>query len=193
MKREVLIGMTTGAAFMWGFGAFWISMGLFRGRPSSTRLRVCILCAGIVLAGSVVFLARRALQTPPSHAASTEQQIAAGRDTVKRFYIVFGLELAAILVGVIVLRALHFPEYILCTIALIVGIHFLPLAALFASPIYYGTGLLGCAIGLLGFFMADAAMRQKVVGLSFGLLLWATCLWIVFSASVSSSYLPSRG
>ena len=28
---------------------------------------------------------------------------------------------------------------------------------------------------------------------SFGLLLWATCAWIVFSAAVSSNYLPSRG
>ena len=193
MKREVLIGMTTGAAFMWGFGALWALMGLFRGRPSSTWLRVCMLCAGIVLAGSVVLLARRAAQTPPSHGASTEQQIAAGRDTVKRFYIVFGLELAAILVAVIVLRAFHFPEYISCAIALIVGIHFFPLAALFASPVYYGTGLLGCAIGVVGIFMADAAMRQKVVGLSFGLLLWATCAWIVFSASVGGNHLSSRG
>jgi hypothetical protein len=193
MQREVLIGMATGAAFMWGFGVLWILMGIFRGRSSSTRLRVCMLFAGIVLAGSVVFLARRAAQTPPSHVASTEQQIAASRDIVKRFYIVFGLELAAILVAVIVLRALHFPEYISCAIALIVGIHFLPLAALFASPVYYVTGLLGCAIGVVGFFMADGAMRQKVVGLSFGLLLWATCAWIVFSASLSGNHLPSRG
>jgi hypothetical protein len=193
MKREVLIGMTTGAALMGGFGAFWILIGLFRGRTSSTRLRICMLCAGILLAGSLAFLARRASQTPPSHVASTEQQIAASRDIVKRFYIVFGLELAAILVAVILLRALHFPEYILCVIALIVGIHFFPLASLFASPIYYGTGFLGCAIGFAGFFMADSGMRQKVVGLSFGLLLWATCGWIVFSAFVGGNHLPSRG
>jgi hypothetical protein len=187
MKREVLIGMTTGAAFMWGFGAFWVLMGLFRGRPSSRWLRLSLLCVGIVLAASVAFLAKRAAQTPPSQVALTEQQIAANRDLVKRFNIVFGLEIAAILVAVVVLRALHSPEYILCAIALIVSIHFLPLAALFESPVYYGTGLLGCAIGLVGFFIADTGMRQKVVGLSFGVLLWATCLWIVFSASVSSS------
>jgi hypothetical protein len=182
MKREVLIGMTAGAALMCGFGALWLGMGLFRGRPSSLKLRVCMLCAGIVLAVSIAFLARRASQTPPSHVALTEQQIAANRDLVKRFTIVFGLEIAAILVAVVVLRALHFPEYILCATALIVGIHFLPLAALFESPVYYVTGLLGCAIGFIGFFMADAGMRQKAVGLSFGVLLWATSAWIVFSA-----------
>jgi hypothetical protein len=193
MKREVLIGMTTGAAFMWGFGAFWILMGLFRGRASPTRLRVCLLCTGIVLAGSLAFLTRRASQTPPSHVASTEQQIAASRDMVKRFYIVFGLELAAIMVAVILLRALHFPEYILCAIALIVGIHFFPLASLFASPVYYVTGLLGCAIGILGFFMADSGMRQKVVGLSFGLLLWATSAWIIFSELTGGNHLSSSG
>jgi hypothetical protein len=193
MKREVLIGMTTGAAFMWGFGAFWILMGLFRGGVSSTKLRVCLLCAGIALAVPLAFLAIRASQTPPSRAALTQQQITANRETVKRFYIVFGLELAAIMVAVIVLRALHFPEYISCAIALIVGIHFLPLAALLASPVYYVTGLLGCAIGFLGFFMADAAMRQKAVGLSFGLLLWSTCAWIVVSAFVGGNQLASHG
>jgi hypothetical protein len=178
---------------MWGFGALWLFIGLFRGRPSSRWLRLSLLCAGIVLAGSVVFLARRALQTPPSHVALTEQQIAANRDLVKRFYIVFGLEIAAILLAVVVFRALHFPEYISCAVALIVGIHFLPLAALFESPVYYGTGLLGCAIGLFGFFMADTAMRQRMVGLSFGLLLWATSGWIIFSALTGGNRLGRSG
>jgi hypothetical protein len=193
MRREVLIGMTTGAAFMWGFGALWLLMGLFRGRPSPPWLRICLLAAGIVLASSVAFLARRASQTPSSHVALTQQQMAANRDIGKRFYIVFGLELAAILVAVIVLRALHFPDYISSAVALIVGVHFFPLAALFESPVYYGTGLLGCGIGLLGFFIADAAVRQKAVGLSFGLVLWATAAWIVFFALAGGNRLVSRG
>jgi hypothetical protein len=197
MRREVLIGMTTGmttgAAFMWGFGALWLLMGLFRGRPSPPWLRICLLAAGIVLASSVAFLARRASQTPSSHVALTAQQMAVDREIGKRFYIVFGLELAAILVAVLVLRALHFPDYISCAVALIVGVHFFPLAALFESPVYYGTGLLGCAIGLLGFFIADATMRQKAVGLSFGLVLWATAAWIVFFALAGGNRLVSRG
>jgi hypothetical protein len=86
--------------------------------------------------------------------------------------------LAAIFLSVVVLRLLHYQDYILCGIALIVGVHFFPLAALFKAPLYYATGLLGCAIGFVGFFMADAGLRQKVVGISFGLVLWATAIWI---------------
>jgi hypothetical protein len=41
--------------------------------------------------------------------------------------------------------------------------------------------------------MADATMRQKAVGLSFGLLLWATSAWIIFSAFVGGNHLPTRG
>jgi hypothetical protein len=79
---------------------------------------------------------------------------------------------------VVALRAIHYPDYILCGIAFIVGVHFFPLAALFRTPLYYGTALAGTAIGLIGFFMTDAALRQKVVGISFGVLLWATAAWI---------------
>jgi hypothetical protein len=47
-------------------------------------------------------------------------------------------------------------------IALIVGVHFFPLAPLFRAPVYYVTGFLGCAIGVAGFFAADdIRLRQK--------------------------------
>jgi hypothetical protein len=75
----------------------------------------------------------------------------------------------------------------LCAIALIVGVHFFPLAALFKAPLYYVTGSVGCLIGLAGFLTADNDGRQKVVGLSFGLLLWATSAWTVGSALISNS------
>jgi hypothetical protein len=110
----------------------------------------------------------------------TAQQLATNREIGQHFYIIFGVELAAIFLAVVVLKAIHYPDYILCGIALIVGVHFFPLAALFKAPLYYATGLLGCAIGLVGFLVADARLRQKVVGLSFGLLLWATVAWIAW-------------
>jgi hypothetical protein len=92
------------------------------------------------------------------------------------------------LLAVVVLKAIHYPDYILCGIALIVGVHFFPLAALFRAPVYYGTALAGCAIGLAGFFVADPGVRQKVVGISFGLLLWATAAWIgMYRASLENS------
>jgi hypothetical protein len=180
MDRSILLGMTTGAAFMFTFGVVWLLLGLFRGRPSPAWLRLSLLIVGIALGASIVTLGLRASGIPPAATPLTAQQLATNREIGRHFYLIFGVELAAIFLSVVVLRLLHYPDYILCGIALIVGVHFFPLAALFKTPLYYGTALLGCAIGLVGFFMADAGLRQKVVGISFGLLLWATATWITW-------------
>jgi hypothetical protein len=172
--------MTTGAAFMFGFGIVWLLIGILRGRgrPSGSGIRCtrghrfgCIDRdhghAGVTMLPSA---------TPP-----TVQQIAANREIGRHFYgLIFGAELAAIVLAVVVLNARHYPNHILCAIALIVGVHFFPLAPLFKLPVYYATGLLGCAIGVAGFFVADDRLRQEVVGLSFGFLLWATAAWILW-------------
>ncbi len=172
--------MSTGAAVMFGFGIVWLLLGLFRGRPSPKWLRLSLVAVGIVLATSVVILAMRASKLPFDLAPLTAQQLGLNREIARHFYLVFGFELAAIFLAVVVLNLIHYPDYILSGIALIVAVHFFPLAALFKAPVYYGTALVGCAIGLIGFFMADAALRQKVVGISFGLLLWATAAWIAW-------------
>ena len=188
MDRSTLLGMTTGAAFMFTFGAIWLLLGLFRGRPSPAWQRLSLLVVGIALGASIATLGLRASGIPLSETPLTAQQLATSREIGRHFYMIFGVELAAIFLSVVVLRLLHYPDYILCGIALIVGVHFFPLAALFKAPVYYGTALLGCAIGLVGFFMDDAGLRQKVVGISFGLVLWATATRI---ALVGLSAAPS--
>jgi hypothetical protein len=178
--------MSTGAAVMFGFGIVWFLLGLFRRRPSPAWLRLFLLFVGIALGAAIVALATRASHIPPSTAHVTPQQATTIRDSGRRFYLIFAIELAAIFLLVIVLNSIHRPQFILSGIALIVGLHFLPLASLFNTPLYYGTGLLGCTIGLVGFFIADVDRRQKVVGLSFGTVLWLTAaciLWLGFSAA----------
>jgi hypothetical protein len=150
-------------------------------------VRLAILFGGIVLAASIATLGKCASTFPHRDVPPSAQQMGANRELARQFYIVVGIEFAAIFIVVVVLRALHFPDYILCAIALIVGVHFFPLAALFKAPLYYVTGSVGCLIGLAGFLTADNDGRQKVVGLSFGLLLWATSAWTVGSALISNS------
>jgi len=182
MDRSTLLGMTTGAAIMFGFGIVWLLLGLLRGRPSPAWLRLSLFVVGIALGASIATLGARASRIPRNASPLTVQQVAINREIGRHFYLIFGVELAAIFVAVVVLNAIHYPDYILCGIALIVGVHFVPLAALFRMPVYYATGLLGCAIGFIGFFVADDRLRQKVVGLSFGLLLWATAACIAWTA-----------
>jgi hypothetical protein len=180
MDRSTLLGMTTGAAVLFAFGVIWLLIGLLRGRPSPAWLRIALLVVGIALGASIATLGLRASSIPRHAAPMTAQQVATNRQISLHFYVIFGIELAAIFLAVLVLGALHYSDYILCGIALIVAVHFFPVAALFRAQVYYGTALLGCAIGLVGFLMADSNLRQKVVGLSFGLLLWATAAWIAW-------------
>lgn len=181
MDRSALIGMTIGAVFMFGFGIVWLLLGLFRGWRSSRWATISLLVAGVVLGAAIANLGQQASRRPPNPIPLSRQQVATNREIARHFYLIFGAELAAIALAVVVLNVIHQPGYILCGIALIVGVHFFPLAVLFRAPLYYATGALGCAIGLAGFFVADGELRQRFVGLSFGFLLWMTALWIVWT------------
>jgi hypothetical protein len=178
MDRNALIGLTTGGAFMFGFGIVWLLIGLFRGNPLPIWVKLALLFAGSVLGASLLGLARRAMGAPQS--ALSAPQIEINREIARHFYLIFGAELAAIFVAVIVLSLLKHPDYILCGVALIVAVHFFPLAALFKAPFYYGTALAGTAIGLGGFFIERPELRQRMVALSFGVLLWVTASWVVW-------------
>jgi hypothetical protein len=193
MDRSVFVEVTGGAIFMFCFGIVWLLIGLLQGRPSPAWLRRLLLVVGLALGASIATLGVRESNLRHSPSAKSAQQLATGAEIARHFYIIFGVELAAIFVAVVVLKALRYPDYILCGIAIIVGVHFFPLAALFRAPVYYGTGLFGCAIGLTGFLVADAGLRQKIVALSFGFLLWMTAAWITglgFTAPLVVRNLP---
>jgi hypothetical protein len=190
LDRAALLGMTTGASFMFGFGVVWLSTGLVSDRRSPAWLRISLLLAGVVLGAAIATMGVRASGLMASAVPPTPRQVAIDREIGRHFYMIFGFEMASILVAVVVLKALHCADYILSGVALIVGVHFFPVAALFHWPAYYGTALAGCAIGLLGFFVDDAGLRQKIVGISFGLLLWVTAAFITWVGMAALSTMP---
>jgi len=180
VDRSALLGMTIGAAVMFGFGIVWLLIGLLRGRGAPAWLRLLLLFLGAVLGTALVNLNLRVAHLPHETASISPQQAATDREIARHFYLIFGAELAAIFLAVVVLKLLRCPDYIFAGIAFIVGAHFIPLASLFKAPVYYTTGTIGCLIGLVGFLIPAAELRQKIVGLSFGLLLWATSAWIIW-------------
>jgi hypothetical protein len=180
MDRSTLLGMTIEAAVMFGFGVVWLLIGLLRGRAAPARLHVALLFVGSVLGTALVSLGLRVSHMPQETVSVSPQQAATNREIGRHFHVIFGAEVAAIFLTVVVLKILRYPEAILSGIAFIVGVHFIPVAALFKAPVYYVTGIIGCLIGLVGFSVAEAKLRQKIVGLSFGLLLWGTSAWIVW-------------
>ena len=108
----------------------------------------------------------------------TAQQIAANQQIQWHFYMICGIELAGIFLAVVVLRLTHYPDYILSGIALIVAVHFFPLAALFKNHLFYGTALVGCASDSPDFPSATRSFAKK--------------LWDYLSVSCSGRPPPGR-
>ena len=174
MKSEAVRATTTGATVMFFFGAIWLTLGLYAGRPSPISMRVGLLLAGIVLAAGIGMMVMRLARQSPSTAIPSVEQAAVSREKGRRFGWISAIEGGAIFLIIVLLNVAHRPQYIAPLIAVIVGLHFFPLAGLFGRPVYYVTGLLGCAIGTTGLLISDPALRTSFVGLSFGSLLWLT-------------------
>jgi len=185
MNPQGLSGMTVGAAIMFVFGMVWLFFGLYKGRPSPGWLRMALLLAGIMLAAWIGVTIHRFRHVSERATPITAEQVATGRHIGRRFGWITAMEGAAIILSVVILNAVRRPEFILSLIAVIVGLHFFPLASLFGSPIFYGTGILGCATGVKGFFISETKLRTSIVGLSFGLLLWLTSTVVLAQVSLS--------
>jgi hypothetical protein len=180
LNSKSIRGMLIGCAVMFGFGILWIVVGLSGGRFSPGWVRIGLAAAGGVLAAWIsLFTIRylrghqRAAPAPPPEQAMLARRIG------RRFGRINAVQWGAIIAAIIALNVIHRTGFIAPAIAVIVGIHFLPLAALFRQPSYYATGTLGCIIGVIGFLIADDAARLSVVGLSFGLLLWLTTIAVL--------------
>ena len=75
------------------------------------------------------------------------------------------------------------PEHwVPIAVAVIVALHFLPLARVFEVPLYYWTGAL-CVLGVLGCsLIRDAGTRLLCAGLIMAAVLWLTALLLLLKA-----------
>lgn len=88
------------------------------------------------------------------------------------------IEVAAILVTANVLQYLHRGDLMFPAAAIIVGLHFFPLARGIPVRLYHATGAGFVLAGLIGLLL-PAAERPMAVGMSAALVLWATALVVV--------------
>jgi 1-acyl-sn-glycerol-3-phosphate acyltransferase len=153
--------------FMAGFAAFWWIAGLW-GAPLPTWFMV----GGPIISVLMIFIARRRLRGVPARSPQAAKR--AGRIVG---WAVGGEALAMTVVGNL-LAINHQTAFVLPAMAIIVGLHFLPLAVLLKVRVYYATALLLILVGLAGLFL-QAPLRNLVTGLSSAGLLWLTCVaWL---------------
>ncbi len=174
--RGPAIGMT----FMTFFGAAWLSIPLQNGAASISWL-VLFAVGGVVLVVCCIVLFRLAAKTPPGpRGGSASDFKAMGKRIGISFGIIFGAETVLIVAVANILPAVGLEPLTVPVIAIIVGVHFLPLAGLFKAKVYYLTGIVSVLVGLGSISISSETLRQDFVGYGMCIVLWLTS-FAVFS------------
>lgn len=171
VTTQEIKGKAIGALFMIFFGAFWVFSAMFyrKGLPGWSFIAVALVPIGLAA------LALRQLK----RASGVWPQVSGGerkeeKSIRRKFRIIFGIEGVLIGLSVMLLVRLARPELIPVAVALIVGLHFLPLARLFRSRSYYWVGSLIVLLACACLLIEDAQARLAALGFGVGLVLWFT-------------------
>jgi hypothetical protein len=181
-------GVASGVLFMAFFGTLWASIGTggLQGWGGPWLAIVTVLVGiGLLLGGISLLLASQRL---PNQVAEADAR--RGRRTGIWFGIVFATEGLLIGIASVICNALHRFDLFFPIMALIVGVHFFPLAALFQVKIHYVAGALLCLLAIITLLVVPESTRlgnqeimvqSVVLGFGAALILWGigVKLWLL--------------
>ena len=170
------------------FGTLWASIGIggLQGWGGVWFLIGAVLVGIVLFLGGIsLLLASRRLSDQVAEADARQ-----GRRTGLWFGIIFATE--GVLIGVAsgICNALHRFDVFFPIMALIVGLHFFPLAALFQVKVYYLVGALLCLLALITLLLVPESVpfdgqhitaQWVVLGFGAALILWGVGvgLWLL--------------
>jgi hypothetical protein len=175
-EAQIILGAGRGAMITTLFGAFWlglsiVALGTF---PTEVIVPFCAIFIALLI-GSGLFISKgRKLRKnmPLASNGATER--------VRRsFKIISVAEGVAIGVASAIAGILHRPELMAIWIAIIVGLHFLPLARIFGRPVYYVTGIAIAGWATLAWISFQGPSKTALAGAGTGVVLWATSAYIL--------------
>lgn len=174
LTTQALRSRALGIIVAASFGAFWATTGLNAWRGTFTLpgfvVTMLVLIACIVAAVRLMRLARCS--------GLTDAPASDRRRTRRRFLLIFIGEIVAMNIAAWWLVPQHIA-YLMPVIAIIVGMHFFPLAPLFRAPHYRVTATVMSVAGALGVIAmvlgANGANCNALVCLTCALTLWASC------------------
>jgi len=179
LQAEAVIGAGRGALIVAMFGAGWLGWGLGQARafngfvgPAFGFIELFLLACSIY----VIRKGRRLRKQYPPMPASTRQAIR------KSFCLVVLMEVVGLSLVWILANRLHRPDLATDWCAMIVGLHFLPLAKIFRALHLGVIGILLTLWCLLcwSLFRSNALVISVTVGT--GILLWAASVSALFRA-----------
>jgi hypothetical protein len=181
-------GVASGVLFMAFFGTLWATIGIggLQGSGSPWLAILAVLIGIIQLGGSIsLFLASRHLSNEVSQADARQ-----GRHMGIWFGIIFTTEVIFIVIASWICNAINRFDLFFPIMAIIVGIHFLPLAALFRIKAYYFVGVLLCLLAIITLVIVPESAKLDgqqitaqwvVIGFGAALILWGVGLglWLL--------------
>lgn len=181
-------GASIGATIVGGFGAAWLTLGMV---SAGVPLRVA-LAAVLPVFALIAFLgsaARRRLPKPSAAEMPEKKQM------MRAFNMVNIAQWGAILGAINLLRYLHLDVWIVPSIVLIVGAHFIPLAGIFQARQHLKTGIAMMVLAA-GAIVLPVSLRDTVECMGAGLILWvsaAGALYAAFRMTPRATLAPQSG
>lgn len=166
------MGMTFGTIF----GLLWLSVPFQDNNLNGIPLILSVIFVVLLIIGCIS-LFRIAASTPKESEESTILYKSQWNRTRKMFRVVFSAEfvLIGLAAGILISKGLY--DLVVPIIAIIVGVHFFPLAGLFEARIYNITGTVAVIAGLASLLVKTEPARQDFVGFSMGIILWLTAAY----------------
>jgi hypothetical protein len=171
ISRARRISLVAGAAILTAAGAFWCIIALFywSARPGWTIPLASATTVGLLALCAARFAVPRGVVSVIDPIAA-----AAGRRIGMLCGIIFWIEFGLIALCATLLARHGLALWIPIAAAIIVGIHFLPMARVLAVPLYYGTGVFSI-LGVAGcLLIPNFGLRLLCVGLVMAAVFWTT-------------------
>ncbi|BFT72043.1 hypothetical protein [Paenibacillus sp. P36] len=195
IPRAAVRGSSLGVIFMALFGTLWAGIGIggLQGWGSTWLIITAVIVGLLLLSGGISLLVASKQLSQPADSITRRW-----RRVWMWFGIIFTIEGAAIGAASAICTAANHFNLLFPVMAIIVGVHFIPLAPLFRIKAHYVTGTLLTLLAIVTLlFVPEHAMIGGhpvitwwlVVGFGSSLILWSTGLqiWLVGKRWVAAS------
>lgn len=184
-EAERIAGRAYGVMFFAGFGSLWMLIGLAAMHLLNWATGALVVAVLLALVLPAMCLERRAQAGRPAVREDAEH-----RRVQRTFHRINGAQYVAIPLVIAGMNLLHRPEWIAPGIAIVVGLHLLPLARLFRNPANSVTGAALIAYGLFSMAVLPRAEAPSLGALGAAAILLGSATYTLLA---SRATLAARG
>jgi hypothetical protein len=173
LQAVALIGVGRGALVVAMFGSGWLGWGLGSAKAFNDLVAPAFGFTALFLFACSIYIIRKGRrlgkQFPPA-------DVSARRIQMKWFVVVAVVEAIAIALVSLLANRLHRDDLAADWCAMVVGLHFLPLAGIFRAPQFSIVGILMVVWCVLCWALFHSCAIAISASIGTGILLWVACV-----------------